>query len=148
MAIKLYTEGIHLPYRGLSSARLRAWAKKIALSLSVEKAALNIICMDNASIKTINRRYRKKNRPTDVISFAYREKPLPGMELYGEALGDVCISLERAAEQADSYSATFDEEMKRLLVHGILHLVGYDHERSAREAGRMKKKEDELLALL
>jgi probable rRNA maturation factor len=78
---------------------------------------INLVFTDNAFIKKINLEYRSKNYPTDVISFAAAKS------------GDIFISVEKAAEQAASYGASFDEEVKRLVVHGALHVLGYDHVR-------------------
>jgi probable rRNA maturation factor len=76
---------------------------------------INLVFTDNAFIKKINLEYRSKNYPTDVISFAS-----------GKA-GDIFISVEKAEEQAEAYGAAFEEEVKRLVVHGVLHVLGYDH---------------------
>jgi len=97
----------------------------------------------DAEIRRLNRDYRGKDRPTDVLSFSLREGA------YGDvsrALGDVVISLETAARQARERRAMIGDEVDRLLVHGILHLAGYDHEISPREERRMKRKEREMLA--
>ena len=99
---------------------------------------------DNNYIQTLNNDYRKKDKPTDVISFAYRENAFPGLPDTHENLGDVYISLEKAKEQAAEYKVSMREEVKRLLIHGILHLVGYDHEKGRKEAEEMRAKEDEL----
>lgn len=94
--------------------------------LAAENAAgfeINIIFADDAFIKKINLEYRSKNYTTDVISFASGKN------------GDIFISVDRADEQAASYGASFDEEVKRLVIHGTLHVLGYDH---IREADRKK----------
>ena len=89
--------------------------------------------------KELNREYRGKDRPTDVLSFPMDDPVL---------LGDVVISIERAAEQAERYGFSEDEELARLLVHGTLHLLGFDHKNGGRQAAKMKRKEEELWALL
>lgn len=81
--------------------------------------AVNVIFVDNAFIRKINLEYRSKNYATDVISFG------------NGGGGDIFISVEKAAEQAASYGATFDEETKRLIIHGTLHVLGYDHIKAA-----------------
>ena len=93
----------------------------------------------------MNREYRGKDRPTDVLSFSLREGQ--GGEV-SRSIGDVVISLETAARQAVENGFTLDEEVDRLLVHGILHLAGYDHEASPREERRMRRKEREMRGLL
>lgn len=102
---------------------------------------------DDPSIKELNRKWRGVDAPTDVLSFAMEEGEDDGFFTpEGEArlLGDVVISLERAAAQADEYGHSFERETAYLLVHGILHLAGYDHED---EAGRaeMRALEEEVL---
>jgi rRNA maturation RNase YbeY len=90
----------------------------------------------------LNRHYRGKDRPTDVLAFALREGArVPGDEA---VLGDVVISLDTAARQARAHGVTVAHEVRTLLIHGVLHLLGYDHERSAGEARRMRAVERRL----
>src|SRR3970040_1291730 len=88
-------------------------------------------------MQKLNARYRDKNEPTDVLAFPTGEALLPGMQV----LGDVVISVEKAEEQGRRARKTLDQEMEKLLIHGILHLLGYDHERSRREARVMRRME-------
>jgi probable rRNA maturation factor len=76
-----------------------------------------ILCSDYF-IRKLNRSYRGKDKPTDVLSFEFGDADL---------LGEVYISLRRAEVQARAYGLTYEEELKRLLIHGLLHLIGYDH---------------------
>jgi probable rRNA maturation factor len=100
-----------------------------------EDTELSVTFMDNAGIQVINRDYRGKDVPTDVISFALEEEgedELPIIfeedeEMFPRNLGDLMISTERAAEQAEEYGHTFERELGFLAVHGFLHLNGYDH---------------------
>lgn len=101
--------------------------------------------MDDDGIRRLNREWRGKDRPTDVLSFPLQEGELSSV---GDALGDVVISLPTARRQAAENGFTIVEEVDRLLVHGILHLVGYDHEVSPREARRMQRQERKLRALV
>ncbi len=95
----------------------------------------------------LNREYLGKDRPTNVISFAMQEGDFGG--LHPELLGDVVISAATCAREADEGGITFWERLVFLLMHGILHLTGYDHERSGDvEARRMEEKEREVFALL
>ena len=80
-----------------------------------------ILCSDYA-IRKLNRQYRGKDRATDVLSFPFGDDDL---------LGEIYISLQRAKVQAKRYGLTYDGELKRLLVHGLLHLMGYDHHKRA-----------------
>ena len=83
-------------------------------------------------MQRLNRRWRGKNRPTDVLSFPQDADGL---------LGDVVISVETARRQAIEQRTTVGREADRLLIHGLLHLLGYDHERSPAEARRMRLRE-------
>ena len=96
----------------------------------------------DSEIHTLNRQYRGKDQPTDVLSFPLADAVQPSL------LGDVVISVETAARQAQRRGHSFREELQILLIHGILHLLDYDHEVSRREAIRMHRKEREVKALL
>lgn len=107
---------------------------------------MSILIVSDPAIRIINRDYLHKDKPTNVISFAQREG-LPGGE--EQLLGDVVISAETAARDAAEAGLSFESELYFLLLHGILHLIGYDHERgSAADAERMEAREAELFALL
>jgi probable rRNA maturation factor len=101
-------------------------------------AELSILLVSDAEMRKLNRDYRGKDRPTDVLSFAQQEGP--GGAPAG-LLGDVVVSVDTAKRQAAERGATLPREAERLLVHGVLHLLGYDHERSAAEARRMQRRE-------
>ena len=98
-----------------------------------EETEMSVTFMDNDAIQVINRDYRGKDAPTDVISFALEEEgEIPVIFEDGEnpmprVLGDIMISIERAAEQAESYGHSYDRELGFLAVHGFLHINGYDH---------------------
>lgn len=100
-----------------------------------EETEMSVTFMDNAAIQVINRDYRGKDAPTDVISFALEEEgedEIPVIFEDGEnplprVLGDIMISTERAAEQAEAYGHSYDRELGFLAVHGFLHITGYDH---------------------
>ena len=98
--------------------------------------------MTDPEIHVLNRQYRKKDKPTDVLSFPLADKVQPFL------LGDVVISIETAARQAQRRHHSLREELQILLIHGILHLLGYDHEVSRSEAIRMHRKEREIKAML
>jgi rRNA maturation RNase YbeY len=95
-------------------------------------------------MRGLNRRYRGKDRTTDVLAFAMRETIHSSSGL----LGDVVIAVPTAARQAKQGRRSLDEELTVLLVHGILHLCGYDHERSEKEARRMHRRERMILRSL
>ncbi len=111
------------------------------------EAELSILILDNAGIKKINCEYLQRDRPTNVISFAMQEGE--GSGLSPLMLGDVVISAERAATDAAEASIPFEHELWFLLIHGVLHLLGYDHERgTVQEAELMEAKESEIFDLL
>ena len=121
--------------------------RRVPAAAALANAELSILLTDNRGIQSINKKWRKKDKPTDVLSFPLLSvaelKALgPGAEW---PLGDVIISLERAQAQAKEKGVRFDRELKWLLAHGILHLLGYDHEISPQEARKMRRLERALL---
>jgi rRNA maturation RNase YbeY len=119
--------------------RLKAVAARILELLKQERAELSVALIGNGEMRKLNARYRKKNYPTDVLSFPAGAAAPGGIRL----LGDVIISVDKAKEQAKERSRTLDEEMTTLLIHGVLHLLGFDHEGSATDArimGRLERK--------
>ena len=96
-----------------------------------EGSELSVTFVSNDRIQEINREYRDKDRPTDVISFALEEMGEGELEIFGEdiprILGDIIISIPKAREQAEEYNHSFMRELGFLAVHGLLHLLGYDH---------------------
>jgi probable rRNA maturation factor len=94
-------------------------------------------------MRSLNRRYRGKDMTTDVLSFALREGMFPNIQ--PTVLGDIVISLPAASRQAAEAGHPLVREIERLLIHGLLHLIGYDHERGPREALKMERKERKLL---
>lgn len=127
---------------------LRRVAQTILNALACPKGTeLSILLVDDEGIRVINRDYLHKDRPTNVISFAMQEGE--GGQVQPALLGDVVISAETAARDAAEAGLTFESELYFLLLHGILHLLGYDHERgTAAEALRMEDKEEEVFALI
>ena len=87
---------------------------------------LSLLLTNNENIQVINREYRDKDAPTDVISFAYHETEDFNVGPY-DTLGDIIISLERVEEQSSEYNHSFEREFYYVLTHGILHILGYDH---------------------
>ncbi len=115
--------------------------------MGAEGSELSISIVGDRSIRRINRDYLQKDGPTNVISFSLQEGEFGGVN--PDALGDVVISADTAAREAIEAEISFEERLFFLLMHGILHLTGYDHERSGdAEAHRMEVKEQELFAML
>ena len=112
-----------------------------------DETELSITIVGDRTIHRLNHEYLGKDRPTNVISFSLQEGEFG--DLTPHALGDVVISADTAAKEAQSSSWTGYERLIFLLLHGILHLTGYDHERSGEaEAVRMERKEQEIWKLL
>lgn len=113
-------------------------------ALALSKAEVSILLLDDEGITGLNEQYLKKTGPTDVISFPMHDGAFPGVQ--PQLLGDIAISLETAQRQADKRGVSLHEEVTALLVHGMLHLIGYDHELSPADSRRMKAQERKVLA--
>ncbi len=151
MKIDIFCEGdIVLPFKGITKKKIKKDLTNISKYLDLnDEEYITLILTDNNYIHDINSRFRKKDRPTDVISFVYNEDnemPFPDESDEKQPLGDIYLSLEKAYTQSREYKVTFHDEIRRLIVHGVLHLIGYDHELSDNEAKRMRKKEEEVLS--
>lgn len=122
-------------------------ARKILSALDCSNdCEISILLVDDIEIREINKKYLERDYPTDVISFAMREGEFPSIN--DNILGDVVISLDNAEEYAKEKGVAFDDEVTYLLIHGILHLLGYDHEREGSDPAKMKEKENELYKLV
>ena len=112
-------------------------------------AEISVMLCSNDYIKELNRSFREKDTPTDVLSFPMYEKDeldaILGEEGESITLGDVVISLERAKEQAEELGNSFLREIAFLTVHSILHLLGYDHELSPEEDERQCARQREIM---
>jgi probable rRNA maturation factor len=107
-------------------SRLRRRAQRVLCEVGHERSELSVSLVGDDEMASINRRYRSIDRPTDVLSFSLVEGDCS--EHRGRMLGDVVIGIEAAARQAREQHRSLDREVARLLVHGVLHLLGYDHE--------------------
>ncbi|CCZ58504.1 MAG: rRNA maturation RNase YbeY [Bacilli bacterium] len=104
----------------------------------------NIIIIDNPTIHKINKEYRDKDAPTDVISFALEDDKTVIEPDGVRILGDIYISIDKVHEQALEYGHSFKRELSFLAVHGLLHLLGYDHMEKSDEEVMFKKQEEVL----
>ncbi len=130
--------------RAISSRKLRKVALKVLELVEKGQAELSIALVGNAEIRKLNAKFRKKDYPTDVLSFPAGDELPTGVQL----LGDIVISVEKAKEQAKERRRTLNEEMVTLLIHGIVHLLGYDHERSPKDARIMDRLEKKIYRAL
>lgn len=120
-----------------------------------EDYEVSISFVDNSEIRALNKQYRNKDTETDVLSFPMMEFEVTEVNYNNEEefvqedrlLGDIVISLEKAQEQSVEYGHSFERELAFLVVHGVLHLLGMDHEDEEQEE-EMSKKQEEILQLL
>ena len=111
------------------------------------KAEIGLMFVDNEQIREMNKTYRDKDSATDVLSFPIYEADEAIDDEEEILFGDIVISLERAAEQAEEYGHSLEREVMYLLVHGLLHLAGYDHMEDD-EKKEMRQREEELLTVI
>lgn len=123
-------------------AGIRADLRKLLSLTGQQNAEVSVLLVGDKAMRSLNRRYRGKDRTTDVLSFPLREGRFSRIQPH--ILGDIVLSLPAAARQAKAAGEPYRVEIGRLLVHGYLHLLGYDHERSRAEAGRMDCRERRL----
>jgi len=107
---------------------------------------LSLLIVDDPQIETINREYRQHESPTNVISFAMQEGEFSQVSPF--LLGDVIISADTAEKEAILSGISFRQRLIELLIHGMLHLAGFDHEQDAAEAQIMETKSGKLLELV
>lgn len=114
--------------------------------LGSPEAELSIMFVDDSRIRELNRRYLGRDKPTNVLAFSMTEGEFP--MLHPHLLGDLVISVETAERQSHRFGLSGGEMVILLMIHGILHLLGYDHVRSKRKAREMALKQKELLQLV
>lgn len=127
----------------IAQKTLKERAQTILDALGSPDGELSILLLDDPQIAVLNKNYLQREGPTNVIAFPMREGVFA--EVNPDLLGDVVISLETAAKEGLAAGLSMEDRLDELLIHGILHLFGYDHEISATEAGRMEAKSRELL---
>ncbi len=131
----------------LDLRRVRKDFATVAALLLLEDAEVSIVFAGSARVKSLNARYRGIPRDTDVLSFPM-DTPSGRSSATAHSmpllLGDIVISIPRAALQAEACRVSLHEEILRLLTHGLLHLLGYDHEKGRHRKSLMKRKEQEL----
>jgi len=127
-------------------------ARAVAWALALEGHStddVSVVFTDDETVSDLNLRYRQIDGPTDVLSFSAIE-PAPGFVVAPDAapyLGDIVIAVPYSRQQAAALGRSLDDELRLLVVHGVLHLLGYDHA-SPEEEARMWARQDEILAEL
>ncbi len=139
--MEVWISNIH-PTMKITLERIKWIALKALSQTNEDGRRLNLILADDAYITDLNARFTGRKHPTDVLSFPFSGERLPTEE---GILGEVYISLDRATEQARDFGVSLEDEVRRLTIHGILHLLGYDHQ-TDKETEVMRRKEDELLS--
>jgi probable rRNA maturation factor len=114
--------------------------------LDCPDAELSILIVDNRQIAKLNRQFLNRKGPTNVIAFPMQEGQFT--EVAPNLLGDVVISIETAQREAQNAGLRTEDRINQLLIHGILHLLGYDHVKTEPETRRMEKKTNELLKII
>ena len=123
----------------LDRKRLREIIEALLVYSKLQDRALSILFTDNEEIARFNKKWFGKDSPTNVISFSY----LDGFQ--NEALGDLVISVEKTREEAELSGLPFYERLVALVVHGLVHVLGFDHEAGPKEARRMRDRERKLM---
>jgi len=112
-----------------------------------EKTEISVLFTDDKFIRSLNNKYRGIDKPTDVLSFSLSEGSVKTPESESDTLlGDIIISVETAQRQADKLNHSREKELAVLLIHGLLHLTGYDHEKD-KDYKIMREKESEILRI-
>lgn len=121
------------PFAGIAAGTVKRRADKMLAALGLDGAELSVALVDDATIHALNRDYRQKDKPTDVLAFAMEEgEPAPASD-GARVLGDVIVSIDTAARQASRRKRPLLDEVTMLLAHGLLHLLGYDHQTDEEE---------------
>jgi probable rRNA maturation factor len=131
------------PYPGVSRADVVRRARAMLEALQMKDCELSILLTGDHQIQKLNNIYRKKNRPTDVLAFSQHEGELG--DRADRLLGDVVVSIPTARRQAEAGRRALMSELTMLLAHGLLHLLGWDHETPAKDR-RMRIETDRLCA--
>ncbi len=128
----------------INPRKIKKDSLKLLASFNLDKAELGILVVNDRRMKDLNRIHRNADRTTDVLSFPlyHSKKEMPADSEF--LLGDLVINPHAAQRQAVGYGVSLSEEMRRLLIHGFLHLLGYDHERTRYQAKRMRQMEKTL----
>lgn len=131
----------------VSEAHAKVWRDRLLEAMVrcglPDETELSVVFVDDEEIQGLNARWRGKDQPTDVLSFPLENEGLPGPA--ARVLGDIVVSVDTARRQAAEYGHSLDRELGFLLVHGLLHLLGEDHETPEDDA-RMRARQRELLA--
>jgi probable rRNA maturation factor len=131
----------------IDKRKIRSVCMTLLKHLACADKEISLCFVDDQTIQQLNNQYLYKDKPTNVLSFSLQEGECGSINPH--ILGDIVISVDRAKEDALKKSLSFEREIDFLIIHGLLHLLGYNHENATKEdAKAMQKKEKELLNLL
>jgi rRNA maturation RNase YbeY len=136
VAISFHSEGIKFDLKNKNLHK--AWIKNLLEIHHRKPGKLAFVFISNEQIKLMNREYLQHNRFTDVITFDYTDKDI--------VAGDIFISFDQVKSNAQYYNVRFEEELRRVMIHGVLHLIGYG-DATEKEKEKMRRKENEALHL-
>src|SRR5712692_2062630 len=122
--------------RKINSKQWREFGENALRAIGSAKRDATVVFVSDRSIRDLNRRYRGRNQATDVLSFPIRAEPFEAENR--TQVGDVVISVQRASTQAKENGLSFSGEIEQLILHGLLHLCGYDHESDDGEMNRLE----------
>ena len=145
MAIQFFNEKISFPFT--DKAKYKKWIAAVIIAEGKTGGGISYIFCNDAYLLQLNKKYLKHSTLTDIITFDHSES-YPNLP-QGKKLiqGDIFISLERIKENASKYKSTFKNELSRVIVHGVLHLLGYK-DKTEKDKKRMRGKEEEYIKLL
>lgn len=133
---------------GVDGRALKRTLRTLLHAVDQSNASISLSLVNDSAIREMNRAHRRVDSPTDVLSFPIDDPPVSSMTDAPERmLGDIVISLDTARRQASDYDATLQAELYRLLIHGLLHLLGHDHMK-APERARMEAQERRLAQVI
>ncbi len=132
----------------LNQKKIEGKIKKVLQYLKVdEETEISVLFIDDKFIRSLNNKYRGIDKPTDVLSFSLQEGAIKSPEVESnKLLGDIIISAETAQRQVDNLNHSLEKELTVLLIHGLLHLTGHDHEKG-KDCKIMREKESEMLKI-
>ena len=132
----------------ISSETVTRLAEGVLFEMRTPNAEVGVTLVGDPEMRRLNRRYRGINCPTDVLAFAMQEgSPQPCPRQCPRLLGDIVISADTLKKQARRQGHSMRHEISVLIIHGLLHLLGFDHERSPAKARAMRRKEEQLLEI-
>jgi rRNA maturation RNase YbeY len=129
---------------GLGSQTIKRKLRRLLEDLDFHEGELSVLFTDDQRISELNQRYLKRQGPTNVLAFPMLTGSLPPSGM----LGDVVISVDTALSESRELGEPLQRTVDRLLIHGLLHLLGHDHEGSSKQALRMKREENRLMGLV